>query len=504
MNMNERKYMLLLCVVGACTLLLPSCKKGEKKKKQTRSSAASRPAPSKKDPTSKAPVFKPAKRRVQIFAKPAFAQGVPKSKKGSLSDVAELAIKSVVNVRSTKRVRGRHPMYGHPYFRRHRAPRAPRARSLGSGVIVSRDGVIITNHHVVKQATAIKVTLNDDREYDAQLVGSDAKSDLAVLRIINPPKVLTPIPFGDSHKARLGEVVLAIGNPFGVGQTVTMGIVSALGRAKVGIVDYEDFIQTDAAINPGNSGGALVNMRGELIGINTAILSRSGGYQGIGFAIPTAMVRPIMESILKNGRMVRGWLGVAIQGLGPRLAKALKLSVDRGVLIVDVQPGSPAAKAGVQSNDVVVAIDGRPVNSAAKLRNVVGTAGPNKTIKLDVQRNAKKVALMVVLGELPSAKTASIPPSQGALGGLQLSTVDDSLRRRFGYPRGLSGVAVVAVKPHSAAFAAGLLPGDVVTALNRQPITNTAQFSMGYRSARGTLLIKIYRDGAFLYLTLEK
>src|SRR5690606_31146613 len=277
---------------------------------------------------------------------------------GAIADVAERALPSVVNISLTKVGRAGAPIPFPVFFG---PPQERIEQGMGSGVIVSADGTILTNNHVVADAKEIKVTTYDRREFDAKVIGTDPKSDLAVIQIQGAPAGLTPIQFGDSSKLRLGEVVLAIGNPFGVGQTVTMGIVSATGRSRMGIVDYEDFIQTDAAINPGNSGGALVNMRGELVGINTAILSRSGGYQGIGFAIPADMARPIMKSLLDNGKVERGWLGVSIQDLTPELARGLGIGTSRGVLVSGVIDGSPADKAGLERGDVVISLDGKAI-----------------------------------------------------------------------------------------------------------------------------------------------
>ena len=444
-----------------------------------------------------------------VFARPAFAQAPPAgAKQVTISDIAERAVRSVVNVRSTKSVAPqRHPLRDLPFFDRDpRYRRPPRqARSLGSGVIVSADGIVLTNHHVVRHADEIRVTLaNDDQEYRAKVIGSDPKSDVAVLRIESPPKGLVPLPLGDSSKARLGEVVLAIGNPFGVGQTVTMGIISALGRANVGIVAYEDFIQTDAAINPGNSGGALVSMRGELLGINTAILSRSGGYQGIGFAIPMAMVKPIMESLLKHGRVIRGWLGVGIQNLDQRLAQGMGLKVKRGVLLTQVQPGSPAEAARLQRGDVITAIDDKPIRTPARLRNLIAQAGVNKTVKLRVVRGDKTLDVNVKLGELPSEKVARFERNSGGLGGLTLETITDAHRTRLALPRQVQGVVVTAIAPRGAAASAGLAKDDVIVELNRRRILNTAQFMQGYRATRGRIVLLIYRGGTPMYVLLDK
>jgi serine protease Do len=403
------------------------------------------------------------------------------------------------------------PFFSDPFFRHFFGPGADphpqqrRENSLGSGVIVSGDGVVLTNNHVVEHADDILVTLHDRREIEAKVVSADPKSDLAVLRLEGHPKDLHPLSFGDSSRLRLGDVVLAIGNPFGVGQTVTMGIVSAKGRANVGIVDYEDFIQTDAAINPGNSGGALINMAGALVGINTAILSRTGGYQGIGFAIPSNMARPIMESLLKHGKVVRGWLGVAIQNLSPQLAKAFDLEVHSGVLISDVTPGSPAAKAGLQRGDVVSRLDGEQIDTAAQLRNIVASTGPDKSIRLEIIRNDKRLVRTVKLGELPTAHHGVLEESEGQLNGLTLQNLDRAARRKHHISERVpSGVVVKAVAPGSPAAGSGVRPGDVIVEINRSPVKSVEQFGKLYQAATGKLLLLIYRDGNTMYVLLER
>jgi len=448
---------------------------------------------------------------LNIFARPAFAYAAKGPKEVSLSDVAERTVKSVVNISSTrvvKRPHGLSPYHGNPFFERFfnrpSPPREQRARSLGSGVIVSKDGVVLTNNHVVEHADEILVTLSDNTQLKAKMVGTDPKSDLAVLRLEGDLSKLLPLPLGDSAKLRLGEVVLAIGNPFGVGQTVTMGIVSALGRADMGIVDYEDFIQTDAAINPGNSGGALVSLRGELIGINTAILSRTGGYQGIGFAIPTAMARPIMDSLLEHGKVLRGWLGVVIQNLTPEIAKAMKLPVSQGVLVADVQPDSPASKAGLERGDVITALDGKPMHAVSKLRNQIATAGSGTKVKLQVLREGKSREVELALGVLPGDQIAHLGPQQGVLGGLTVEPLGDEVRRRMRLPRRTTGVVVTEVKPGSAADTAGLRDGDLILEINRQTVKDAYQFSTVYKAAKDPVLLLVFREGTTMYLLLEK
>ncbi len=336
-----------------------------------------------------------------------------------ISDVAERVVDSVVNVSTTQQV-ATGPFAADPFWN---DPASPfyggddprRAQSLGSGVIVSRDGRILTNAHVIDNASAIRVTLRDGAEFDAKLIGSDPRSDVAVLQLIPAPgatlPALKPITIGDSSKLRLGEVVLAVGNPFGVGQAVTMGIVSAVGRASVGIEQYEDFIQTDAAINPGNSGGALVDLNGNLIGINTAILSRTGGYQGIGFAIPTNMARPIMDMLIKDGRVSRGYLGVGLAPLDQAARAQFGIKAGSGVVIGSVGANTPAAKAGLQAGDLVTAIDGTAVREVGKLRNAVAVRGAGKTVKLDVVRGGANRSVSVTLAELPERQVAQRPPA---------------------------------------------------------------------------------------------
>jgi len=326
----------------------------------------------------------------------------------SIPDVAERVVDSVVNISTSKAVRGG-PAEWDPFFTDPDSPgygsrpSQQRLASMGSGVIVSAGGRILTNAHVVNGADDIKVTVQDGTEYEAKVVGIDAKADLAVLQLKGKVPVLKPLSFGDSSRLRLGEVVLAVGNPFGVGKSVTMGIVSAKGRGNMGIEEYEDFIQTDAAINQGNSGGALVNLRGELIGINTAIASRSGGYQGIGFAIPSNMARPIMEMLVKDGRVVRGYLGINIRTVTPELAKEHNLGATRGAVVADVEENGPAAKAGLASGDVIVSINGNEIRSGDILRNTIAMIRPGTTVDLEVvgRGNAAKKVIKAKLGELP-------------------------------------------------------------------------------------------------------
>ncbi len=302
-----------------------------------------------------------------------------------LPEVAERAVSSVVSVSTRSAARF--------------SVRGPAPQGLGSGVIVREDGIVVTNNHVIAGAEQVLVTLPDGSVHRADVVGSDPSSDLAVLRIVDPPEALLALPFGDSDGLRLGEVVLAVGNPFGIGQTVTMGIVSAKGRSNVGIVRYEDFIQTDAAINPGNSGGALVDLDGTLIGINTAIFSRSGGSQGIGFSIPASMATEIVEDILTDGAVDRGWLGVLIADVEPAIADGL--GIDGGVRIDGVQAGTPAADAGLRADDIVVAFQGEPVSDVTRFRNRVAKTGSDRPFEIEVIRDSRRRTLRGTLGVLP-------------------------------------------------------------------------------------------------------
>jgi serine protease Do len=326
---------------------------------------------------------------------------------GTIPDVAERVVDSVVNI-STSHVIEAGPASYDPFFS---DPFSPgngdagdrKAMSKGSGVIVTASGRILTNAHVVKDADDITVTLHDGNDYQAKVIGVDPKADLAVLQLKGTPPSLKPLTFGDSSTLRLGEVVLAIGDPFGVGKSVTMGIVSAKGRGGMGIEEYEDFIQTDAAINPGNSGGALVNLRGELVGVNTAIASKSGGYAGIGFAIPTNMARPIMEMLIKDGKVSRGYLGVGIGTVTPIIAKELGLGAQRGVVVANLDPNGPGGKAGLKKGDVVVGLNGGEIRTDSVLRNTIAMLKPGTTVELQVvHKDGSKATIKSKLGELPA------------------------------------------------------------------------------------------------------
>jgi serine protease Do len=434
----------------------------------------------------------------------------PAAGEKALPDVAEQSVPSVVNISASRIVQGRSdlPFFNDPFFRFGPEPRPQKEKSLGSGVIVTADGVLLTNNHVVEGAQGIEVTLNDRRSFKASIVGTDPKSDLAVLKLEGQVKDLKPMAFGDSSKLRLGETVVAIGDPFGVGETVTAGIVSAKGRANVGIVDYEDFIQTDAAINPGNSGGALVNMRAELVGINTAILSRSGGYQGVGLAIPSNMAKPIMETLMHHGKVVRGWLGVAIQDITPELAQAMKLEAPNGVLISDVVPSGPADEAGLKSGDVVLNVNGQPVESSGALRNLIAQTAPKTEVSFDLLRNGKPMTIKARLREQPESGTAGgggIEEGQGLLGGVSFLPLDKESRAKYHLPeRVVNGVVIDNISPRSPAAAAGLRPGDVIMEIDKKRIERPKDLEEAYQPAADRVLLRVFHQGTTVYLLLQR
>jgi Do/DeqQ family serine protease len=323
---------------------------------------------------------------------------------GSFHTAVQRAAPSVVNIFTSKEIRApRHPLLNDPIFRRFFGEQMPedaqRASSLGSGVIVSNSGYVLTNHHVVEAADEIEIALHDGKKLLAKVVGNDPETDLAVLRL--DAESLPAITFGSSDALKVGDVVLAIGNPFGVGQTVTGGIVSALGRTGLGINTFENFIQTDAAINPGNSGGALVDAGGNLVGINTAIFSRSGGSMGIGFAIPVSTAKMVLEQIVKNGSVTRGWIGVEVQEITPPVAESFKLGSARGALIAGVLRGGPADKAGVKPGDVLVEVEGKPVADPTSMLNMIAALAPGNSARLKLKRQGKDVEANITVGRRP-------------------------------------------------------------------------------------------------------
>ncbi len=353
------------------------------------------------------PEWLPARSGAPVLsASPPEASGAAPTpaRRASYHDAVQRAMPSVVNIFTSKDVRSpRHPLLNDPVFRRFFGDQLPdeaqRASSLGSGVIVSSGGYVLTNHHVVEAADEIEVALADGKKLLAKVVGNDPDTDLAVLRV--NAEGLPAISFGSSEAVQVGDVVLAIGNPFGVGQTVTGGIVSALGRTGLGINTFENFIQTDAAINPGNSGGALVDASGNLIGINTAIFSRSGGSIGIGFAIPVSTAKMVLDQIVKNGSVTRGWIGVEVQEITPPIAESFKLGATRGALIAGVLRGGPADKAGVKPGDVLLEVEGKPVADPATVLNLIAALAPGRPAKMRFKRQDKELEATVAVGRRP-------------------------------------------------------------------------------------------------------
>lgn len=375
-------------------------------------------------------------------------------------------------------------------------PREFEQRGQGTGFIVRKDGYLVTNNHVVSGASEIRVTLWDDRQFGAQVVGSDKATDIAVLKI--DADRLTPVKFGDSGELEVGEWVLAIGSPFGLNQTVTAGIISATGRVNVGITDYEDFIQTDAAINPGNSGGPLVNLKGEVVGVNTAIASRNGGYQGIGFAIPSLMVRHVMNSIMTDGKVTRGWLGAAIQDLNSDLAASFDFDSTNGVLIGDVVKGGPADKAGLQAGDIIVQLDGKQVSNVNQLRNAIAATDPRHNSQIEVFRDGKRKTVMVEIGELePDASTTAGSPESAADLGMTVESLTAETAQSLGISASQKGVVVTQVEPSGLAARAGIQPKDVIVAVGDQGVESIADFREAMKDqdpAKGVRL-RAERDG---------
>jgi serine protease Do len=454
--------------------------------------------------------------RIPVFADT--SRGVETGAITTFAPLVKRVMPAVVNISSSKVVKnegqeGGQGLFNDPFFRQffgnrgpqQEQPRSQRATSLGSGVVVSPDGYIITNNHVVDGATDVKVSFADKEEFPAKVVGTDKYADIAVLKINKTG--LTTLPFADSTHAEVGDVVLAIGEPFGLGQTVTMGIISAKGRAGLGIERFEDFIQTDAAINRGNSGGALVDTRGDLVGINTAILSgETGGNQGIGFAIPANFVHNIMDQILKNGKVTRGYMGILPQELTPEMAKAFGVPNTHGVAVAQVEPKSPAQTAGLKVGDVITAVNGTAVDDVNTFRLQVAGFAPKTTIHLKVERSGETMNLPVTLGEFnldaenKGDNEGNLPGGgeKGALKGLSVQALTPDLRQQLQTPEGTQGVVITDVDPDSAASAAGLQQGDIIVSVDRKPVTSVSEFNTAVRagaSRESTLLLVKRQQG---------
>ncbi len=441
--------------------------------------------------TSPAPVHADIPAPVYAQA-PTTAGGVP-----SLAPLVKSLLPGVVNISVSSKVEIQNPLMNDPFFRRFfnvpDQPQTEEMQAIGSGVIADAEkGYIITNNHVVAQADKVKVRLSDDREFDAKVVGTDPDTDIAVLQVKGV--TLKALPLGDSDAMQVGDFVLAIGSPFNLRGTVTSGIISGLGRT-TDDGGIQDFIQTDASINPGNSGGALVNLRGEVVGINSQILSQGGGSIGIGFAIPINLVKAVMTQLTANGKVERGRIGIIGQPLTADIAKALGLKDGHGALIAQVVPGSPAAKAGLKPEDVVVEANGKSIESFSQLRNIVGLLRIGDKVDLKVLRDGEQRDVTVVIGKTPEEAVGG-KALHPALEGASFASVDDN-------SKGLTGVRVTGIKQGSPAAESGLQPGDVIVSVNRHGIQNMEEFQKYAGSKNGNLLLRVQRGNGALFLLLQ-
>jgi serine protease Do len=442
----------------------------------------------------------------------------------SYSGVVKRVAPSIVKI--TVQIRGRNaslnrgedgpdgPGMNDPLFRQffgNRLPAVPETpeTGLGSGVIISANGYIVTNNHVVDGAKQVTVTLSDGRELQARVVGRDPQTDIAVVKV--SASDLPAITFAASRKVEVGDRVLAIGNPFGIGETVTTGIVSATGRrAGIGLA-YEDFIQTDAAINPGNSGGALVDVEGRLVGINTAILSRSGGFQGVGLAVPADLVGNVADNLVAHGKVVRGYLGVGIQDLTPGLADQFGIKATAGALVTDVRSGSPGAKAGLRSGDVITALDGQPVDNASALSLGVGETAPGTKVTLDVLRDGKTEHIAATTASKPGANggaensASAAGEDQGVLNGVGVGDIDSSARRDLNLPERINGAVITSVDPESASARAGLREGDVIMEIDRHPVDSAkSAVDLSAAATNKKTLVKLWSHGNTVYVVVDE
>jgi serine protease Do len=432
----------------------------------------------------------------------------------SLPDIIEHVVPSVVNISSKRVIKTNlSPYMSDPFFRQffegffrggNNIPQERVQRNLGSGVIVKSEGYILTSNHLVSEAEEIEVILPDKRKFDAEIVGTDPKSDIAVIKIKG--KNLPAIKIGNSGALRLGETVVAIGYPFGVGQTVTKGIVSALGRS-LKLVDYEDFIQTDASINPGNSGGALINSKGELVGINTAMVSRSGGSQGIGFAIPLNLATSVMNSIIEKGYVVRGYIGVYPQDITPEMARVFKVEGTSGALIAEVVKDSPAADAGIERGDVVLSFGGKKIKDSKDFRTVAAAATPGTKVNIGIMRDKKKRNIKIKVGEHPDSRSGEKTKDENKFPlflGVELKTLDDNYRSSFNTPDAIKGVVITDIDRTSTAFESGLRKGDIIVEVNRKEVKDIADFRDALKGMeKNTVVAAIYRQGHYSYIEIE-
>lgn len=434
----------------------------------------------------------------------ALPQAVENQEMPSLAPMLDNVTPAVVNIATEGRVQlKQNPLFNDPFFRRffnlphHQQPLERRTQSLGSGVIVDAErGLVLTNSHVIANAVEITVTLRDGRQLKAEVVGTDPETDVAVIKI--PPGNLLDIKPSNSDALRVGDFVVAIGNPFGLGQTVTSGIVSALSRSGLGIEGYEDFIQTDASINPGNSGGALVNLRGELVGINTAIFSQSGGNIGIGFAIPINLALQITEQLLDKGEVDRGFIGIQAQDLNSDLAEAFGVKDKRGAIINSVMPDSPAAEAGLKPGDVITSVNRKPVKKAADVRLHIGLLPVGEKVVFEILREGKRKKLTATIA--PRAEVAKNPAAiNPRLEGVSIGDIDEDSP----YYGRLEGVIVVDIDRASHAWNSGMRKGDIITSINREPVKNLSAFLKAIDGKKNSLLLRIVRGRSAAFLVIK-
>ena len=434
--------------------------------------------------------------------------------------IAQTVTPTIVNIQTTQVIKVQQsPYFNDPFFRQffgnmfgpYNIPRQQQEHALGSGIIATPDGYIVTNNHVIAKASQIQVMLSDKRVFKAKVVGADPETDVAVVKI--DAKDLPTAVWGDSSKLHVGDSVMAFGNPFGLNFTVTRGIVSAVGRAGLGIESFEDFIQTDAAINPGNSGGALVDVHGRVVGLNTAMVSGSaagggeGGSNGIGLAIPANIVRHVTESLIKTGKVERGYLGITVGDLTEQLARQFKVPNIAGALVEDVTKDSPAAKAGVKQGDVIQSVNGAPVAGKDQLTSTVASMNPGSVAQLGILRNGKEITVSVTLGTRPSdlgvTTGGAQAPSQGTLRGITVQDLTPDILNRLDLPAGTPGVVITRLDPSSPAAQEGLKPGDVIQDIDHQPVNSPAAFEKLASQANGEVLLRIIRQGSGLFVVLS-
>jgi Do/DeqQ family serine protease len=426
----------------------------------------------------------------------------------SYAPIVQRVQPAVVNVYAAKVVQNRNPLMDDPLFRRFFGGQGTQPeqmqRSLGSGVMVDSSGLVVTNNHVIEGADQVKVSLSDKREFEAEIVLKDSRTDLAVLRLKDTKEKFPTLDFANSDDLLVGDVVLAIGNPFGVGQTVTHGIISALARTQVGITDYQFFIQTDAAINPGNSGGALVDMTGKLVGVNTAIFSRSGGSQGIGFAIPANMVRVVVASAKSGGKAVkRPWLGARLQAVTPEIAETLGIKTPSGALVANVTPNSPAAKAGLKLSDLVVGVDGQTVEDPNGFDYRFATRPLGGTAQIDVQRGGKPVKLTIVLETAPdTGRDEIVLTGRSPFAGAKVANISPALADELRLDSNTEGVVVTDLAADGTAANVGFQKGDIVIAVNGTKIGKTSDLDKATREASRLWRITVVRGGQQINVTL--